>query len=306
MFDRRRQPEEPVRLVQSPGPKTLTPSDELPDYVMSSVMRFLEPFFRGDGPEVSGAYLAGGMNRIFAQEVERRFHVEGLNWSHGVQSGSNSLWVHVQNDRALLAKVIDYALSNIMLGYDAAYIDGAVGDLGRALREAGANYQVVQPNPERWEWRLQRRTTLATSAAVSVQTGIRGDAGTHLGKAWEAAYGQAPNPQQAYTEAILAVEAVAIPVVLPNDSGGTLGKVIGHLRANTDQFEVVMNRDAEAVRDETLSPIQVVIAMADLLWSNQTTRHAPIEPISSQQAEFAVHQALLLVQAFRASVRRKA
>lgn len=265
---------------------------------MSSVMRFLEPFFRGEGPDAGGGYT-GGTPRLFAQEVERRYHVQGLNWSQGAASGSNSLWALVQRDRALLAKVIDYALSNIMLGYEARYIDGAVTDLSRALREAGANYEVVQPSPERWEWRLQRRTTLATSEAVSVQTGARGDAGTHLGNAWKAAYGQAPNPKEAYSEAILAVEAAAIPVVLPTDSGATLGKVIGHLRANPEQFEAVFTRDAEAIRHETLSPLQVVIAMADLLWSNQTERHAPIEPIAPKQAELAVHLALTLVHAFR-------
>lgn len=61
---------------------------------------------------------------------------------------------------------------------------------------------------------------------------LPGNASGHLGKAWAAAFDQEPNPSTAYSEAIKAVEAAAIPVVLPNDPLATLGKVVGELRAN--------------------------------------------------------------------------
>lgn len=43
-----------VRVVPRPQPSTPTPEEELPDWVMSSVLRFLEPFFAGRGPAAYG------------------------------------------------------------------------------------------------------------------------------------------------------------------------------------------------------------------------------------------------------------
>jgi hypothetical protein len=48
----------------------------------------------------------------------------------------------------------------------------------------------------------------------------------------------------------------------------------------------------------------VVVKLCDLLWANQTDRHAagdsnPAQPITQAQAEWAVQIALLLVETFR-------
>ena len=201
-----------------------------------------------------------------------------------------------------LVKVLDYALNDVMLGYEAQGIDPAVKELDRALQQAGADYVVVQPSEEWVKFRLERRTTGAAAAAVRSQTSVRGNAADHLDKAWAAAFGREPTPSVAYSEAVKAVEAAAIPVVLPNDPVATLGKVVGELRANPQKYTVVLARDATPARGATLTPLEVVIALADLLWVNQTDRHAPIVPISQAQAEVAVHVALTLVQTFRAAL----
>jgi hypothetical protein len=197
---------------------------------MSSLREFIEPFFLRAGPDAHdhGLGYALGDGRDFVREIECRFRVP-LDWRHGDTSAANSLFQAIQADRSLLVQVVDFALENIMLGYEAMGIDRAVRELRAALRE-GSNYEVVQPYPERWAWRLQRRTTVAASCAASLQTTMRDEAGEHLDDAWKAAFGRDPNPSVAYSQAIKAVEAAAIPVVTPSDSLATLGRVIGQLR----------------------------------------------------------------------------
>jgi len=234
-------------------------------------------------------------------EIERTCQIP-VSWQHGRSSAADSVWEAMYRDRALAARVIDYALGEVMLGYDAQGIEPAVEELHRALQQAGANYVVVQPDPGYVRYRLERRTLPAAAAAVRAQTAMPGDASDHLDKAWSAAFGREPDPSTAYSESVKAVEAAAIPVVLPHDPGATLGKVIGQLRANPQKYTVVFSRDASPAKGTTLSPLEVVIALADSLWSNQTDRHAPIVPITQTQAELAVHMAVTLVHTFRSAV----
>ena len=286
-----------------------TPEEEIPDWALSSVLRFLEPFFQAQGPAASG-YGPGwgyeGPPRDFVQEVERSFQVP-LPWGRGRSAASNALWRMMQEDRELLAKIVDYALSDMMMGYHAQGLDGAVKELTLALEQSGANYIVVQPDPQYVRFRLEKRTLPPVRAAVAALAQRPGNAATHLDKAWRAAFGREPNPTLAYSEAIKAVEAAAIPVVLPNDSQATLGKIVGELRANPQKFHHIFTRDAEPVKGSAMSPIEIVTAQADLLWSNQTDRHALGDPqpptsITQQQAEHAVSLAVSLVQTFRAAV----
>ncbi len=289
-------------------PDPPTPKQELPDWVMSSVMAFLDPFFAGQGPAAQGYGPGWGVEtepRDFVREVERRFHVT-LPWGQGRQGAGKYLWQKIQEDRALLAKVLDYALNDVMMGLEPRSIHGAIEELDRALEEAGANYTVVRPDPNNVNCRLERRATLIAATAVLAQSAIGGSASEHLDTAWKAAFGRDPNPTHAYAEAVKAVEAVAVPLVLPNDSDATLGKVIGHIRANAQSYSLVFTTHAEAIKGSTLTPVQAVIAMTDLLWSNQP-RHAegdsrPAVAATQPQAELAVHIALTLVHTFRSAV----
>jgi hypothetical protein len=70
---------------------------------------------------------------------------------------------------------------------------------------------------------------------------------------------------------------------------------------------VVFSRDASPAKGVTLSPLEVVIALADSLWSNQTDRHAagdplPPAPVTQAQAEMAVNTAVALVHTFRSAL----
>ncbi len=292
-----------VSVAPRPKPAGPTPEEELPNWVMSSVQGFLEPFFAGNGPLAYGmGYGYGeGQGRDFLREIERTCQIP-VPRQNGPVGAANGVWQQMWRDRALAIRVIDYALGEMMLGYDAQGIEPAVRELNRALQQAGANYVVVQPDPGWGRYRLERRTIPAAATAVRAQTAQSGDASEHLDKAWIAAFGREPNQSTAYSEAVKAVEAAAIPVVLPNDPRATLGKVLAELRANPQKYTVVFSRGASPTKSTTLSPLEVVITLADSLWSNQTDRHAPVEPITQAQVELAVNMAVTLVHTFRSAV----
>jgi len=299
-----------VSVAPRPEPSGPTPEEELPDWVMSSVLRFVQPFFAGRGPASYGFGPGYGYTeaapRDFVMEIERTCQIP-VPWQRGRDGVADAVWQAMWQDRALAVRVLDYALGEVMLGYEGQEIEPAVNELNRALKQAGANYVVVQPDREWVRYRLERRTIPAAAAAARAQTSLPGNASDHLGKAWGAAFGREPNPSAAYSEAVKAVEAAAIPVVLPNDPRATLGKVVAQLRANPQKFSVVLSRGASPAKGAALSPLEVVIALADSLWSNQTDRHAAGDPqpavaVTQAQAELAVNMAVTLVHTFRSAV----
>jgi hypothetical protein len=114
-------------------------------------------------------------------------------------------------------------------------------------------------------------------------------------------FGRQPDPSDGYRQAVKAVESVAQPVVIPNDSKATLGKVIAAMREKPAKWSVLLDSGAAEKR------ILDVVGMMDLLWRGQHDRHGtsdekiPAE-VSQAEAEAAVHLAITLVQWFRTGV----
>ncbi|HEY3505175.1 MAG TPA: hypothetical protein VGN37_20615 [Actinocatenispora sp.] len=161
----------------------------------------------------------------------------------------------------------------------------SVEQLDQILVDAGSAFEFD------WkEFRLHRRVEPTVQAAAHEV--IRQAPGTHLSKAWGAVYGQHPDPTMAYDEAIRAVEAAAIPRIIPSDRVGTLGKVLSHLRDSAGNWELAI----EGKNDGDIAP---VVAMIELLWHGHVARH-PGGPNSRPQrldeAEMSVHLAATLVQ----------
>jgi len=116
-----------------------------------------------------------------------------------------------------------------------------------------------------------------------------------------AAYGRNPHPDRAYDEAVLAVEAVACPLVAPTSTRATLGSVIADLRNQAARWEL-------AIGDTSGQPAAPdrLIEMLQLLWQGQF-RHAGA-PNSRRQnqaeAEAVVHLAATVVQWLSSNVPR--
>jgi hypothetical protein len=156
---------------------------------------------------------------------------------------------------------------------------------------AGAN-SIWRVNADRRG--LERRIDpTVTAAATIAQQSAGAEAAGHLAVAREAAYGLNPDPDKAFDEAVLAVEALACPLVCPANPRRTLGTVVRDLRNQLSQWEL-------AITNGTGQPANIdsLVAMLALLWDGQS-RHAG-SPNSRHQTqpecEAAFHLAATITQ----------
>jgi hypothetical protein len=187
--------------------------------------------------------------------------------------------------------VIDVLLADGVRGRYERHLDELLTDGGSAWRLAENGRSLVR-----------RVESTATDAMLAVDNPT---AGSHLRAAWAAVYGRHPDPTRAYSEAIKAVEAASIPVVLPNDRDATLGKVIGAFKQPEQRARW---RLAISAPNDGQAEVAVLLDMLRLLWQGQTDRHGgstPTVAISAPAAEAAVHLAVTLVQWFSAGAVEK-
>jgi hypothetical protein len=279
--------DEPVQPAKAPSDSH---EEELgfPSWVIPSIAHFLRPFWG-----MTASYDHSFPSRDFVREAGIHLRLD-LDWSGGHDRAGQSLWAATYRDPERLRRLVDFALGNIQIGYFFREAEVAVMELDRHLRDAGSVWQVRRVQG-RDEYFLERRIDATTSAVLDTLTMEEMPDAKHLAQARMYAFGQKPQPDKAYDEAVKAVEAVAIPVVLPNDPKATLGKVIGEMRNDPTRWTCTFT-DPTA---DGQSPVDVVIAMLGVLWTNETDRHAPDVPIEQEQAESALHMALTLVQMFR-------
>lgn len=112
----------------------------------------------------------------------------------------------------------------------------------------------------------------------------------HLNEAWSYCHGRTKSPKAAYDEAVLAVEAVVHPVVIPKDERATLGKALKAMRDTQTKWRSPLGEYG----------VEAAIAMMNALWK-QNQRHGVAErPITVRQeeAETAVQLAVTLVRWF--------
>lgn len=171
----------------------------------------------------------------------------------------------------------------------------AVERLAEMLMDAGSAFEV--------DWRqrcLQHRVDVTVTTAAEQAMSM--DSGSHLQASWAATYGRHPDPSKAYDEAIRAVEAAAIPVLLPTEATATLGKVLAHLTQAGNKWEL-------AIEGPTGGDIAPLTEMIRLLWKGHIARHAgslTFRPQHQDEAQMAVHLAATLVHWFTTgAVRRR-
>lgn len=138
--------------------------------------------------------------------------------------------------------------------------------LERILDTGGSAYRLSTTRR-----RLERRVSEHTEAVIEKAAEAAGDeAGRRLHGAWENVFGLHSDPTTAYREAIRAVEAVACPIVLPNAPKPTLGTVIAHLKDAPHKWEVRIPGRVAGAEDG----VGALVAMLELLWTGQVSRHA--------------------------------
>jgi hypothetical protein len=178
--------------------------------------------------------------------------------------------------------------------------------LNQSLHEGGSAYEVgdlIDANGKPY-FGLRKRVPEGVAQAVDLASGHE-RAGEHLKRAFTSAYGRDPNPNDAYSHAVKAVEAAAQPIVSPSDSAATLGKMIGVLRDSPRRFRAALTGRAITGVEEPqeLTSVDAIKVMMQVLWTSQHTRHVSTSQevsiaMSQAEAEAGVHLAATLVQWF--------
>lgn len=166
-------------------------------------------------------------------------------------------------------------------------------ELELILEESGSMWKVGERVSR---FGLVRRVPEAVQNALDETIATSGHAGQRLAEAWGAAYGVSPDPSRAYALAVKAVEDAAIPVVSPNDTSATLGKINAQIR-NTGDWRLPLQRE-----DDHAPTSITLLSMMKMLWAGQADRHGghhdPDLVITQEAAEVAVMAAATLVQWF--------
>lgn len=167
-------------------------------------------------------------------------------------------------------------------------------DQGRAeeletLLAAANSLYAVRADREGLELRVLPEVKDAVQAVVDSAPGSAGD---HLRTAWNEAYSRSPDPVKAYAESIKAVESAMAPVVSPTNLRATLGTIIRDVENKPSKWLF-------DIADGRVGGVESVLALMQLLWGGQSSRHGGIKPTRAEtpaEARAAVHLAATLVQ----------
>jgi hypothetical protein len=139
---------------------------------------------------------------------------------------------------------------------------------------------------------LERRVALSAQGAYDAVTSPRDVASDELEEAWSNTFRRHPDPSDAWDHAIKAIEAILIPIVVPNQAKPTLGHVVSHLDKQSQHWKLVLpgpNNDYS---------VQPLVAMLRLIWPNPDRHGSPQHrrAPTRQEAQAVVHLAVTIVQ----------
>lgn len=231
----------------------------------------------------------GGERVLFRRDLRTR-HFE---WAYGSSGALDALAKEVASNGPRALDVLDGVLmmSRSLGAYNAA------DELNLILAASGSAWTVgEQPDGTPC---LQRRVESTTEAAARIEFSAESRAARHLSIAWDKVYGRTPDASAAYREAVRGVEAAARPIVTPDDSLATLGKMIRALEDKPSKWSA------------EIGSIEAFTQMLRQLWTSQLDRHGTDDEsvplsVSPAQAEAAVHLAMTLVHWLRSSTVRRA
>jgi hypothetical protein len=280
---------QPLNLRDSPEAATYEALvDGIPDWLENSIWRWVIDRAATGGPAL--VYKAERMLRTSIPQVSG-------------QSAIGEYWATAGSEARLT--LVDFLLLDLQERYERARREldlrrvsenhESLIRLVEMLREGGSAWQTIHTP----YWGLGRRVNETMQAHVDLASSTDTDAARKIASAWNACYRHAPNYDLAYRDAVLAVEAVALAVTLPDNNRGTLGNAVSHIRDTVYKWTVGgLDADQQA-SGETL------LAMLKTLWRNQQRHAQPdgsVVPVSQQEAVTAVSIAVTLVHWFSSSL----
>ena len=265
----------------------------IPNWLENSLLLWLSEFFydsdsHGTHPNVT-----------YCLAVERLLRTRLFNPNDSSPHGSSSAVLdYLKTHPRALWQVIDERLAALSALQNVEFPSiGAVDAVAKIkqlrlfLIQAGAGYEVSVDQQRAY---LRRRIPGGVQVAIDRAEEAVASSSALLRSAFTHTYGREPNYGLAYSEAVKAVETAAIPIVIPKDSLGTLGKVIGQMRSNLAAWSL-------ALADPHDIGVEALVNIMDTLWSSQHDRHGgarELKDMMREEAEAAVHLAALLVQWF--------
>lgn len=277
----------PARSDPEALERYLTLREGVPDSLLASLLGFVHHYFFPPGSRRTGL----GVVSTNLPNVERlRAASRVLEAEFPEQWDAIERWLS-QDDEFLLT-VLDHILERIApvdTQRLASHPDPIT--LEQYLAEARSAWRVGLDGNDRLELQRRQPAELAETMSRVMAAGDR--ASEHLGIAWSKAFGRDGDPDAACDHATKAVEVAARPVVTPNDSSATLGKMIAAMRDKPEKWTT----DAEADRS-----VEKVTAMMQVVWQNQY-RHGdetkPTASVSEACAVMSAHLAVVLVDWLR-------
>lgn len=195
----------------------------------------------------------------------------------------------IAKDDEFALDVIDWMLQHGSNLRDYYEIAGWAGALGEMLLSGGSVWEVSAIDD--FEYRLTRRTVGPVVEVLENTATVATRAHDHLFIAWSKLVGRNPDPTGAYREAIRAVEAVAKPVILPDNDLATLGQMVASLRDKPEKWAT------------TIGTVDDVRAQMEVVHKGQLDRHGtddvavPLN-VSQMAADAAFSVCLNLVRQF--------
>lgn len=272
------------------------PFEGVPAHLMQSLLDWVSSIFYRQWRSASSVQWNYSFRFDLLQRAERQ-----VRFASGIIRGKSHEYEARNKLRAFLEKNSRTFLGLIDFLLWVDDVDVNEKELSLLLTQGGSVYHVVETSGRQ---RLQRRVEPHLDALARDEMKAGGDPGELLDHAWSATFGIDPNPSHGYRTAVRAVEAAAIPIVLPSDTDATLGKVIGHLAATRDRWTFVLpqRRDGEP-------SVQTLIDNMGMLWTSHYDRHVtqgvPLH-IGQHEADAALPLAALLVHWLRSDALRKA
>ncbi len=185
-----------------------------------------------------------------------------------------------------LLRIVDYIVSESSTGSRAAI---SLASLEGVLSQARSAYTVGKRSGKLG---LVDRVPEGVRVAAEDVTTVP-DAGPLLARAWAHIHGLEKNATAAYADAVRAVEAVAIPIVLGVNPDATLGTVIARMR---DQGDWRL-----PLREHDHAPsAAMLVQMLRTLWRGHRDRHGAVDysDVTAEEARAGVSLAVTLVDWF--------
>lgn len=261
-----------------PDPRFDEPSEGLPPWLTGPVLEWVETAF----------LPSGYVNDEALRALQLDFRLERPLGAGGV-SPHKDLINRMQGNDDFALDVLDWMVHNHRYFSTGHRSEEWVGQLGLLLNQGGSAWEVI--TVEYMSHRLTRRA-VGPMVEVLEQTATEATrAHSHLSEAWSKLMGRGPDPSGAYREAVRAVEAVAKPVILPNNDRATLGQMIAAIREKPEKWTA------------TIGTVDDVRTQMEAVWTGQLDRHGTDDEtvplnVSAAEADAAFSACLNLVRLF--------